>query len=68
MVGVREDSLEVAEGSSVGTVFEHYAAKTPRLREVSSSIVLALNQQFSDPKALLHDGDEVAFLPPVSGG
>jgi molybdopterin synthase catalytic subunit len=68
IVGVREDSLEVAEGSSVGTVFEHYAAKAPKLRETSSSIVLALNQQFSDPKALLHDGDEVAFLPPVSGG
>ncbi len=68
IVGVREDTLEVAEGASVGTVFEHYAVKAPRLREVSSSIVLALNQQFSEPQAALKDGDEVAFLPPVSGG
>lgn len=68
IVGVREDSIEVSEGGSVETVFEHYASRFPRLREVSSSIVLALNQQFSEPKATLADGDEVAFLPPVSGG
>jgi MoaE-MoaD fusion protein len=68
VVGLREDTLEVAEGSSVGSVFEHYAARAPKLREAASSIVLALNQQFSEPKALLKDGDEVAFLPPVSGG
>jgi len=35
---------------------------------MSASIVLALNQQFSSPSAPLADGDEVAFLPPVSGG
>ncbi len=68
IVGLREDSLDVPEGGRVDTVFEHYAARFPRLREVSSSIVLALNQQFSQPSAPLADGDEVAFLPPVSGG
>jgi len=68
IVGLREDSLDVPEGGHVSTVFEHYASKFPRLREVSSSIVLALNQQFSEPTAPLADGDEVAFLPPVSGG
>lgn len=68
IVGLREDSLEVAEGGRVDTVFEYYAARFPRLRETSSSIVLALNQQFSQPSAPLADGDEVAFLPPVSGG
>ena len=58
----------MAEGGRVGTVFEHYAERIPRLREVASSIVLARNQQFSEPGAALADGDEVAFLPPVSGG
>ena len=68
IVGLREDSIEVPEGGRVDSVYEHYAARFPRLREVSSSIVLALNQQFSEPAAPLADGDEVAFLPPVSGG
>jgi molybdopterin synthase catalytic subunit len=68
IVGLREDSVDIPQGGRVDTVFEYYASRFPRLREVSSSIVLALNQQFSDPKAPLADGDEVAFLPPVSGG
>jgi len=68
IVGLREESIEVADGARVESVFEHYAARFPRLREVSTSIVLALNQQFSAPSAPLTDNDEVAFLPPVSGG
>jgi MoaE-MoaD fusion protein len=68
VVGVREDSLEIADGGHLGQVFEHYAARFPRLQEMSGSIVLALNQQFSSPSAPLAEGDEVALLPPVSGG
>ena len=66
--GLREDSLEVPEGGRVETVFEHYAVRFPRLREMAASIVLAHNQQFSSPGETLAEGDEVAFLPPVSGG
>jgi MoaE-MoaD fusion protein len=68
IVGQREESIEIPDGGRVETVFEAYAVRFPRLREVSSSIVLALNQQFSSPTAPLAEGDEVAFLPPVSGG
>jgi MoaE-MoaD fusion protein len=68
VVGVREDSLDVPDGSRLETVFEHYAARFPRLREMAASTVLALNQQFSTPAAPLAEGDEIAFLPPVSGG
>jgi molybdopterin synthase catalytic subunit len=68
IVGLREDSLDLPDGGKVATVFDHYATRFPKLREASSSIVLALNQQFSEPTAPLADGDEVAFLPPVSGG
>lgn len=68
VVGVREDSLDVPEGGRLETVFEHYAARFPKLREMAASTVLALNQQFSAPSAPLAEGDEVAFLPPVSGG
>ena len=68
IVGLREDSLEVPSGGRLESVFEHYAARFPRLKEMSSSVVLALNQQFSAASAPLAEGDEVAFLPPVSGG
>jgi molybdopterin synthase catalytic subunit len=68
IAGLREDTLEVPDGSRLETVFEHYASLHPRLREMSASLVLALNQTFSEPQAALTEGDEVAFLPPVSGG
>ena len=68
VVGLREDSLEVPAGGRLETVFEHYASRFPRLRDMSASVVLALNQQFSSPAAPVAEGDEVAFLPPVSGG
>lgn len=31
-------------------------------------VLVAINQQMSKPTALVHDGDEVAFFPPVTGG
>lgn len=67
-MGVREDAIEVPDGGRLESVFEHYAVRFPRLREMSASLVLALNQRFSEPAAPLSEGDEVAILPPVSGG
>src|ERR1700740_977454 len=68
VVGLREDTLDIADGGNLGSVFEHYAGRFPRLRGMAASTVLALNQQFSSPSAPLAEGDEVALLPPVSGG
>ena len=68
VVGLREDSLDLPAGGTLGSVFEHYAGRFPRLHDMAASTVLALNQQFSSPAAPLTEGDEVALLPPVSGG
>jgi len=68
VVGRSQESLEVSPGSSLDSIFEHYAAQFPRLLEFRSSTVLALNQQFSKGPTPVGDGDEIAFLPPVSGG
>ena len=68
VVGRSGEDSEVPEGASLGTVFDEYANRYPRLREVARSIVLARNQEFADRATRLEEGDEVAFLPPVSGG
>jgi molybdopterin converting factor subunit 1 len=68
VVGLREDSLDIPEGGRLESVFDLYAGRFPRLRGMAASVVLALNQEFSTPSAPLAEGDEVAFLPPVSGG
>jgi molybdopterin synthase catalytic subunit len=66
--GRAEDALVVPEGSTAGTVFDHYSAAFPHLKDLASSIVLARNHEFASPAEPLSDGDEVALLPPVSGG
>jgi MoaE-MoaD fusion protein len=68
IVGRAEDHIEVADNSRLESVFTRYADQFPRLTELQSSIVLACNQEFCDPSATLREGDEIAFLPPVSGG
>ena len=68
IAGTREEACELPATATLGGVFETYATRFPRLRELRRSIVLARNQQFCDPSALVADGDEIAFLPPVSGG
>jgi len=68
IVGRPEESLEVGAGSSLGSVLEHYRAQYPRLGDLAAHIVLARNHQFSSLSTPVADQDEIAFLPPVSGG
>jgi MoaE-MoaD fusion protein len=68
IVGRSEDHIEVAEGSLLQSVFARYAHQFPRLTDLESSIVLACNREFRDGSAPIREGDEIAFLPPVSGG
>lgn len=68
IVGAAEEQLNVSEGAQLESIFDHYAERFPRLRQMAGSIVLARNHEFSDVSAHVSEGDEVAFLPPVSGG
>jgi molybdopterin synthase catalytic subunit len=68
IVGRAEDNIELADDARVDAVFTRYARDFPRLSDLESSIVLACNQEFCDRSAPVREGDEIAFLPPVSGG
>jgi len=68
VTGLSREDLEVSPGSRLESVFDHYAALYPRMRDLSPSIVVALNRQFAGRDAAVNEGDEIAFLPPVSGG
>ncbi len=68
VVGRAEDQLELEPGTRLDSVFARYAAEFPRLGGMKRSIAFARNRQFASGEAALGDGDEVAFLPPVSGG
>lgn len=68
LVGLPAEEIELPDGADLGSVFNCYVARHPRLRELAPSIVAARNQEFAPPETMLADGDEIAFLPPVSGG
>jgi molybdopterin converting factor subunit 1 len=68
LVGRPSEESDFPEGSDLGMVFDNYAARYPRLREMAKSIVMARNQEFAALSTTVQDGDEIAFLPPVSGG
>ncbi|MDR3701820.1 MAG: molybdenum cofactor biosynthesis protein MoaE [Candidatus Sulfopaludibacter sp.] len=68
VVGRSAEDAEFVEGTDLRHVFETYATQYPRLREISRSIVVARNQEFAELAAKVEEGDEIAFLPPVSGG
>jgi molybdopterin synthase catalytic subunit/molybdopterin converting factor small subunit len=68
ITGCAEEAIEVDPGARVDSIFERYAGQFPRLKELRSSIVLASNQRFCDRSEIVREDDEIAFLPPVSGG
>ena len=68
IVGRAEDSIEIADGSPIEALFSHYGASHPELARFRASLVASRNQEFAAWTTPLHSEDEVAFLPPVSGG
>ena len=68
IVGRSEESLEIDPNSTPATLFETYSRRFETLRNKRASIVFARNREFTKPDAQLQENDEVAFLPPVSGG
>jgi molybdopterin converting factor subunit 1 len=68
MVGKSVDLIDLPEGASVRDALARYESQIPRLKESLSSLALAVNQQYAGPDTKLSADDEVALLPPVSGG
>jgi molybdopterin converting factor subunit 1 len=68
MVGKSVDLIDLPEGASVRDALARYESQVPKLKELLSSLALAVNQQYAGPDKKLSADDEVALLPPVSGG
>lgn len=68
LAGRREWPATVSDGATAGDVWEAALAAFPALSAMSGRISCAINAEFARMNARVHDGDEVAFLPPVSGG
>ena len=68
IAGAAELSRDVVAGATIGDVWRQLAGEFPELARYERSISTALNADYARMDSRVGDGDEVAFLPPVSGG
>jgi len=67
-VGRPELEVDVAPGATPEDVWRRLAADHPSLATRRPSLSAAINRRYAGFDAVLADGDEVVFVPPVSGG
>jgi MoaE-MoaD fusion protein len=68
ITGVSQEETDLSDGARVQDLFERYGRRFPKLADFRASIAASVNQEYAAWRAPLTNGDEVAFLPPVSGG
>jgi molybdopterin converting factor subunit 1 len=68
LAGKSNDLLDLPEGALVRDLLAHYLSEVPRMKESLASLAVAVNQEYAGAETGLKSGDEVALLPPVSGG
>lgn len=68
IVGSGSLSVELADGSTVADLLVRLANEYPDLLTGAHQLIVAVNQEFASGDMALHQGDEVAVFPPVSGG
>jgi MoaE-MoaD fusion protein len=68
LAGKSGDLLDLPESASVADVLAHYQGRIPRFKDSLPSLAVAVNQQYAGQETKLKLDDEVALLPPVSGG
>lgn len=68
IVGQKEEEIEVDEGTTVQQLLDSYIERFPQLARYRDHIILSVNREYGAGNLRLKEGDEVSFLPPVSGG
>lgn len=68
ITGRATEQIALEAGATVGLLWEQLVARYPRLAPFGGRMLYAVNEEFSTLQTMLSDHDEVAFIPPVSGG
>lgn len=68
IAGAAEMRREVPAGATARTVWDALVQDFPELAAYATSISVAVNEEYASKTTAITDGDEVAFLPPISGG
>ena len=67
-VGVGEIRLSLREDATASEALEAFAKQYPQTRSHLTRTAMAVNQEYATLETVLKDGDELALIPPVSGG
>jgi molybdopterin converting factor subunit 1 len=68
MAGGAELRRELPDGSTARNAWDALAAEFPGFDDYSRAVSCAINEEYARMTSPVNDGDEIAFLPPVSGG
>ena len=68
LTGLSEENGEISEGTTLADLLERYIQRYPQLAGFRASLVASRNLEFAAWDTRIAGGDEIAFLPPVSGG
>ena len=68
IVGTRQMEIDIEVGARVRELRSELLGHYPRLAALDNVLSIAVNSEYVDDSALLKPGDQVAFIPPVSGG
>ena len=66
--GTNTHRLQLPEGATVADLTGKVRQLFPRLAPPDVRIVVAVNADYAEPETVLHNGDDVCLIPPVSGG
>lgn len=68
LLPLESGTVDLADGSTVAQLVSHLLAHSLQAQSYTDSLAIAVNREYATPAQVLRDGDEVALLPPVSGG
>jgi molybdopterin converting factor subunit 1 len=68
LAGTRELVMETGEGLTAADVYRLLCERHPEMAGMDCSLMYAVNAEYVGPDHPLRDGDELALIPPVSGG
>lgn len=67
-VGKGSEELEATEGETLNDIMGKLKSRYPIIADMNESLLVAVNREYSKRETVLKNGDEVALIPPVSGG
>lgn len=68
LIGHRELEMQLPEGATVAQLCDRLGEQYPVVNELLPTLVCAIDEEYVEPSHALREGDDVALIPPVSGG